>query len=85
MDPDNYSRSITLYCPTCGGTEFEYDDDTMDEEDAIVCCTSCGNSLTRVALNEANSEHITAHVEEIKEEIVKDISNQISNMFKRKL
>jgi predicted RNA-binding Zn-ribbon protein involved in translation (DUF1610 family) len=80
-DASKHDRSITLLCPTCGTTEFEYDDEN-DADDAPMKCTSCSLEITKAQLIESNQENITIHQNEIAQEIIKDFDKQIKNMFR---
>ena len=43
MDSDKYNRSITLHCPTCGGTDFA----SASTESEVVKCANCALELTK--------------------------------------
>jgi ribosomal protein S27AE len=76
--PDNkYDRSISMQCPTCGGTDFESDDSPE------IRCGQCDRTMTKHELREANGERIQAEVEDVKAEIMKDIKKDFSKMFKK--
>ena len=77
MRNNKYDRSISMQCPTCGGTDFESD------EGSEIRCIQCDRTMTKDELREANSERIQAEVEEVKAEIVKDIKRDFSKMFKK--
>jgi len=70
-----------LNCPTCGGTQFEYDDEDYDSAKSIKCL-SCNIELSKDDLVEGNSENISAHAEEISQEVFEDLQKQMKNMFK---
>lgn len=72
MDAEKYSRSITLRCPTCTGSDFAQPDDS--EGDAtILTCVGCKREISRAELQRENAANIDAHLEEMKEQIVKDV------------
>lgn len=76
--PDNkYDRSISMQCPTCGGTDFE------SGESPEIRCAQCDRTMTKEELREANGERIQAEVEDVKAEIIKDIEKDFSKMFKK--
>jgi predicted nucleic acid-binding Zn-ribbon protein len=84
MDSANYDRQIRLTCPTCGGTQFEFDEAT-DADDQAVKCAQCNRETTRRALIDDNSENINAHISEIGDEIVKDIGKELSKSLGKAL
>ncbi len=81
MDSAKYDRSISMMCPTCGNTEFEYESSEGESPQAFRC-PSCGRELSKAELIEENSENIDAHVEEMKDEIVKDLTKDLKKQFK---
>ncbi|QTR51884.1 ECs_2282 family putative zinc-binding protein [Candidatus Thiothrix anitrata] len=85
MDTEKYNRSITLFCPTCGNSQFSpVSSDDINSE--LQKCASCGREITRDELIKENSENIEEHAKEIKEEITRDITaklkKRLSSMFK---
>lgn len=82
MDASKYNREIRLQCPTCGGTQFEYDE-TIDSDEQAVNCIQCNRETTRRALIDENTENINAHVGQIGDEVVKDLSKELSQTLKR--
>jgi len=82
MDAEKYNRSVTLVCPTCGGTQFKYDKG-VDETIEIAKCASCDRELTKDELIRENSENISEHVKEMGDEIMKDAAEALKNIFKR--
>ncbi|MDP3183421.1 MAG: hypothetical protein Q8M54_11475 [Desulfobaccales bacterium] len=82
MDAEKYNRDVVLVCPTCGGTQFEYDKG-VDETIELVKCASCNRELTKDELIRENSENISEHVKEIGGEIMKDAAETLKNIFKR--
>ncbi|MBO6766242.1 hypothetical protein [Maricaulis sp.] len=77
---DNYNRSITLHCETCGGTDFRHDD---EDDSSPVTCAGCDREYLRSELIELNYEHIEAEKQEMLSEIQKDVKDDIKKMFKR--
>ncbi|MFZ8499128.1 ECs_2282 family putative zinc-binding protein, partial [Staphylococcus aureus] len=63
----NYNRSVSLQCPTCGGTQFEFD------ETEFVKCSRCDRVLNKEELRRANGCLIEAEVEEMKAEVLRDV------------
>lgn len=82
IDADKYGRKITLNCPTCGGTQFEYESEDADDNAQPVKCPGCGFTTTKADLIAANSENIEAHVDEIKEQLRKDVTQSLRDAFK---
>lgn len=82
MKNKNYDRSIALLCPTCGGTEFEYEQGA-DETIVLVKCASCGRQLTRDELIFENSENIQEHVSEIASQITDEFAKDLKASMKR--
>lgn len=77
---DKFDRTIPLNCPTCGGTEFEYQSDNDDTQP--VKCPGCGLTTTKAELIASNSENIAAHMDEIKEQLLKDVTQSFKDAFK---
>ncbi|MNC39633.1 hypothetical protein D3C75_883020 [compost metagenome] len=80
MNSDKYSRSVSMHCPTCGGTSFE----GVEESDAgLLTCASCDLQLTRDELLRENSENVAEHLDEIKALVKKDITKQLQDSLKK--
>ena len=89
MDADKYNRSVTLLCPTCGGSQFSPISPDNGESE-LQKCAACGREITRDDLIRENSENIAEHVNELKKEVTKDVAaefkKQLASVFKgRKL
>ncbi len=82
MNSENYSKSISLQCPTCGCSDFSYDEG-VDETIQIMTCASCGRELNKDELILENSENITEHLHETKSEIVNDITDELRKSLKK--
>lgn len=74
----DYSRSVSMQCSTCAGTEFEH-----DEDDGPMRCTGCDRVYAREELVRENGARIEAEVDEVKSQIVADIHKDFSKMFKK--
>ncbi|TXH83797.1 MAG: hypothetical protein E6Q77_03625 [Rhizobium sp.] len=74
-----YDRSVELHCPTCGGVQFEFDD---NDEAVPVECAGCGLNISRSDLVAANGENIEAHVEQITNEATADMMKQLKDAFR---
>jgi DNA-directed RNA polymerase subunit RPC12/RpoP len=80
LDAEKYNRQITLRCPTCGGTQFEHDDENNDDN-KVFKCASCQREITKAELLRENEENISAHVDEVKKEIAEDVKKEIRKAF----
>jgi uncharacterized Zn finger protein (UPF0148 family) len=78
-DSSKYDRTVTLICPTCGGTKFEHDE---HDENSAVTCASCGLQISRSDLVDGNGENISAQIEQVKSEVVADIKAQLQQALK---
>lgn len=82
MNLDKHSRTITLHCPTCTGTDFESD----SPESHSVTCVGCDRVISRDELRRENEENIQTHLDEIKQKIKKDVADdlrkRLQNAFK---
>ena len=82
MDKDKYSRNIELVCPTCGGGQFEYDED-IDNDHASVRCIGCDRIMTKGELIQENAENVDEHTQEIGKEALGDFAKKMKNDLKR--
>ncbi|WP_313457992.1 hypothetical protein [Stenotrophomonas sp.] len=82
FNSEKYSRKIILNCPTCTGTQFEFDE-AETSGDAPIKCTSCERVMTRNELKEANAENIGAHLEEVKKQVTQDVQKQLHHTLKK--
>lgn len=74
----DYSRSVSMQCSTCGGTDFEFED-----SDGPVRCTGCDRIYNRQELIRENGARIDSHVDEMKTEIMADVRKDFSKIFKK--
>ncbi len=74
---DDYNRTVSLQCPTCGGTNYE-----MDNRPQLVCA-KCGLEISEEALKEANGARIESVVDEVKGEIFKDVRADLKKAFRK--
>lgn len=77
MPDGKYDRTISMECPTCGGTSFEQDDSP------IVKCATCGREISKDDLREANGARIEAELEDVKQQVFKDIKADFAKAFKK--
>lgn len=82
IDRGKYDRTVTLHCPTCGGTDFKYETEMAHEGSALLTCPSCGLTITNSDLIASNGENIDAHLDEVKAEVMKDITQSLRDAFK---
>jgi len=82
MDPDKYTRQVTLVCPTCGGDLFETGDD-VEESTAIVKCAPCDREFTKDELIRENSENIDEHISEMGRQVTEDAAEELKKSLKR--
>ncbi|MGY3643826.1 MULTISPECIES: ECs_2282 family putative zinc-binding protein [Pseudomonas] len=78
MNFDKHSRTVSLQCPTCGGSSFESDVNESPE----VKCVQCERVISRDELLRENSENIRENLEEIKANVAKDIAGQMKKALK---
>lgn len=82
MNPEKYNRNVRLICPTCGCSDFSYDEGA-DETIQIMTCASCGREFNKDELILENSENINEHLSEMKKEISKDIAAELRKSLKK--
>lgn len=82
MNGDKYSRHIELRCPTCGGSQFEHDDD-IDNDHANVRCTGCDREMTKEELIQENAETIDEHAQEVGQEVMKELEKKMKSDMKK--
>jgi len=73
-----YHQSVSMICPTCGGTNFSFEHD-----DSPVRCVGCDRVLTRDELMRENGVQIESAVDDMKDEIIADITRDFRNVFKK--
>lgn len=74
-----YDRKVELQCPTCGGKQFE-----SEENVESIKCATCGLLTTKDELIAANSELVEAQVKEQTAAVLKDVEKSFKNLFKSK-
>jgi len=82
MNPEKYNRSVSLICPTCGCSDFSYEEGT-DETTQIMTCASCEREFNKDELIQENSENIEEHLSEMKEDVVKDVADELRKSLKK--
>lgn len=81
MKPGKYDRNVTLYCPTCGSTQFETNEGTR-ASDTHLRCLSCNRELTEDELIQGNADNIQAHVDEIGQDVLSDVAEDMRKSLK---
>ena len=80
----NHQRTISLQCPTCGGSDFE--NGAIEDPAALLECTTCHRTTTREQLIEDNAEHIEIQKQELAKEAIgdlkKDFEKKIRDAFR---
>jgi uncharacterized Zn finger protein len=78
----DYDRNIELNCPTCGETQFEFDEAEPDETRTYKCIR-CDSVFTHSQIMDGNAEKIENNVSEIRDEVISEFRKSISKMIKR--
>lgn len=76
---DDYSKSVSLFCPICGNDQFESEESDIN---CPVTCVSCKQVFSREELQEYNQSLIDNAIDEIKDEVVSDLTKDIKKIFK---
>ncbi len=77
---DNYNKSISLKCSTCGdSSSFEF-----NEEKTWVKCTKCNTEYNGGydELVELNQSDIREQINNMKDKVTKDLKADLNKMFK---
>lgn len=82
MNPEIYNRRISLLCPTCGCSDFSYEEGS-DETVQIMTCASCEREFNKEELIQENSENIDENLSEIKGEVVKKVADELRKSLKK--
>lgn len=82
MNFDKYDRNVSLLCPTCGSTQFEYDE-TLENDYAKLRCVSCDREMTKEELIHENSENIDEHMGEMGKQAVDDVAKEMRKSLKK--
>ena len=82
MNPEKYNRSISSLCPTCGCSDFSYEEGG-DETIQVMTCASWDREFNKDELIHENSENIDEHLSEIKEEVLKDVQDELRKSLKK--
>lgn len=75
----NYKTAVSLACQTCGGEDFDF-----NEDKTYVKCKTCEREYPGGydELVQANTERVNAAVDDMKREITSDIKDHFRQAFK---
>ena len=79
MNPRRYSRSVSMNCPTCGATDFEF----PESQEQALACARCGRRVTREDLIQENDENIAQHAKEITNDVLRDAKKAFSDSLRK--
>lgn len=82
MNPEKYNRSIRLLCPTCGRSEFSYEEGA-EETVQIMTCASCEREFNKDELIQENRENIEEHLSEMKDQVIKDVADELRKSLRK--
>jgi len=76
---DNYKKDIQLRCATCGGEDFNF-----NEDKSYIKCNLCNREYYGGydELVEFNQKNIKEVVEDMKSEVQKDLQKEFSDILK---
>lgn len=83
MDLEEYHRSVSLLCASCGNDQFEYDD--ADEDVVQMTCASCNRPYTKDELMAENAANIDGHLEDMKSDLGKALQDDLRNHLRKAL
>jgi uncharacterized Zn finger protein (UPF0148 family) len=72
MSDDKFSRQVTMQCPTCGGTQFAF-----ENKAGPFRCVGCDRTFQREELMRENGHRIDDELEAMKGEVVKDLRDRL--------
>lgn len=77
---NNYHRSVQLRCATCGGEDFNF-----NEDKSFVRCNLCNREYIGGydELVEFNQESINESIENMKNEVQNEVKKELSDIFKK--
>ncbi len=76
----NHQRTISLQCPTCGGTDFE--NGAIDDPTALLECTTCHRTSTREQLIQDNAENIEIQKRELAQQAIGNLKNDFEKKIR---
>lgn len=81
MDNSKFDRTVAMRCPTCAGTQFDFDP-AVEDDSAPITCASCNRTMTRRDLKDASSELIEAQAKEVGEQAAKAVADELRKTLK---
>lgn len=80
MLKNDYNRNVQLECATCGGQDFEFNDDKT-----YIKCNTCEREYLGGydELVEYNQGKINQTLEDVKHEVKHDVEQAFKDMFKK--
>ena len=75
MNPEKYNRSISLLCPTCGCSDFSYEDG-CDETIQVMTCASCDREFNKDELIQENM-NLKVKLAKMEERILLTAKNRV--------
>lgn len=82
MKPNKYDIEVTLLCPECGSSSFQYDSETKDPT-SIIKCASCGRECSREQLIQDNKSQMEKLASQAGEEAVKDFAKEMRKSLEK--
>ncbi|RYZ76264.1 MAG: hypothetical protein EOP05_05540 [Proteobacteria bacterium] len=90
MSSEKLDEQMSLSCPSCGGTEFDFDqpeaaaDDSAEPEaTTLLQCAKCGKEITYGDLVSANAESVDQHVQDIGAEFAENLKANLQDAIKK--
>lgn len=80
MLKNNYNKNVQLECATCGGQDFEFNDDKT-----YIKCNTCEREYLGGydELVEYNQRKINQTLEDVKHKVKHDVEQAFKDMFKK--
>lgn len=83
----DFSRTISLMCPTCGNKDFKSLDCDFEEiydvpDNYRLKCNDCGAVFTKQELFEDNTDVINATIKDMEDDVMKEISKILKKGLK---
>lgn len=77
---DNYNKSISLRCATCGDTIFDF-----NEDKSWIKCKRCGREYNGGydELVELNQGELETQLNQIKKDVTRDLKKDFENKLKK--
>ena len=82
MSSGSFNKKITLRCPTCGNTWFEYDNAIQSNIQKIKC-SSCKGVFSRDELMRLNKNIINKNIKDMEKEITDKIEKDLDKILNK--